>query len=200
MSTCQVLARWPAAQPAERWVPRPDLAVAFKEIDAKPTWLPELPEPDAETLAAFDAWRHQGLDLKLDDRGISWPERVPFRVDHLGDVLAEFQVDRMGEWFEALGELDEAVAERLTGLTHVSPHVQYERARVVDNASLRFVEVTASTLVELSAVPNPGLPDTSLFVGNPGSRWVPESTVERFRRMESPNTERVAFLGRVEVA
>lgn len=201
MSVCQVVARWPVPQPADRYERQEDAAfgAAFREMAAEPEWLPPVPEWDDETQAAMSAWRDEGIARTYAANAIGWPDRVPFRIDHLGAPVAELQVDRLDDVFEAFGELDEAVAARLSGLEKVSPTVQTHRARIVDTGALRYVEVTEALVVELSAVHNAGLEGTALLCGNPGDKWVPRETVERFSRLAGSGSVRLAFPTTFEV-
>ena len=198
MSTCQILARWPGHHGMHAYVP-PETMEASNQASA---WEgePAIPERfDDVTEAAFAARAAEGLGLLFRPAGIAWPDRLPFRVDHLGEPITELRVDYDGQEFTAIGEISEADATRLSGIWHVSDTLHPRRARIVDVGSQRFVEVTESELVELTATAQPAIAGTSLMVGKPGSRWIPEATIARFARLESPDSLRLAFPGNVEV-
>lgn len=192
--TCQVFARWSLGL-AQTWRKQPEEIVEFWASSAAgnssiSTVTPnDVFEPDAETTRAIAAYRHGGVPLVVKPEGLEIPDRLPFLHDHVGDSLGELLVDHDGRGnFTAFGEIPGEAFDVVGGIWHCSDHLRFRKARLADYGyGLRLVEVTRAELIELSASRTPDDFSTSLMVGQPGEKFVGQSTVERFKRMELPD-------------
>lgn len=175
---CEVYANWPRSYPADRW--SPSLDAQYRELKAAGVsapaafWSsPPTRDVDDETLAALEAWQHEGLARIVDPAGVEYPDRLPFFAQHGGEMLAELSVSRTEARYIAFGQIGEEAAAKLAGLQYVSDGVHFRRARIVDlGEGQRYVEVTHAELFELSATDAPSMPDTTLLVGKPGVHWL----------------------------
>lgn len=169
---CSILAQWTIGESADHvYVERPRLVQASMAAIAAATPTSEpAPVPadiDAATFAALQAWR-DGAPMIVDADGIAWAERIPLLIDHAGTRLAELEVVREGDTLTATGLVDAVHADALARLGHVSDHLEYRRARIVDLPPVpRFVRATETRLLELSATDNPHSSGTMLLVGTP---------------------------------
>jgi hypothetical protein len=153
---------------------------------------PALPEPDAETFAAVETWQRDKLLAYWTPSGLSF-DSVPLLLDHAVLVIADLDVAINGTDLTAVGWVPSPFASALRTRPHVSHGLYVVGAHIEAFGGLRFLSVDRCVLTEVSAVADPLIDGTSLFVGHrPGITYWSSPEGERFTRNDPDDRVRFA--------
>ncbi len=165
---CRFVASWSEAEPIPGRGPELDDVVAEASVAsdaARPFRYHKYRTADADLAAILRAAHAAGLPTRFDPAHVACPERIPLLVDHRGEVVGEaFRIEPDGRnGFTVEGYADQRFYDLLAALPYLSPGVTVDAATIIDGELF----VTASTLVEVSAVEHPGRSGTRFAIERP---------------------------------